>query len=341
MKESVYQYVDNAIVSRDSLYGISCELPGVSYGTLLSIYSWKYQEFTRKTLFRHRRPARMASYFRFYFEQTCNSSDSKNVSGGGSTRWEPVIVQLAEEGNLAPCLLARMILEVYFFCASAVAAAGNGGKSWTPLNQLDVRAMDREAVLAQLDKYGSVPSKGFKSEIGNCLKDPSRLSGDLRLRWELEQCILFDDNYSPLVEKVRQVTGLKYEAILYQKLRSRRIAFIGEDTLREKGYPKTPDTILEAPIGVDGHPVNWIESKASFGTRKSHEGYLRDQYWSYVNRYGPGLVIYWFGFIDELNCLQGKGILLMDCFPNKITRLGACNAQPCDDVSLKMRGLAL
>ena len=63
---------------------------------------------------------------------------------------------------------------------------------------------------------------------------------------------------------------------------------VDEEGLRARGYDKTPDIKLEVPIAVDGYIVNWIESKASFGDPKSHEKYLKDQFWSYQNRYSYG-----------------------------------------------------
>ena len=39
------------------------------------------------------------------------------------------------------------------------------------------------------------------------------------------------------------------------------------------------------------------------------------QYIKYVNRFGPGLVIYWFGFIDDLAELD-VDIMLLDSFPD-------------------------
>ena len=63
------------------------------------------------------------------------------------------------------------------------------------------------------------------------------------------------------------------------------------------------------------HPI-----QALFGDEDSHEGYLRDQFWSYWNRFGPGLVIYWFGYIEQLNRNTEAGILLADSFPTNITR---------------------
>lgn len=93
------------------------------------------------------------------------------------------------------------------------------------------------------------------------------------------------------------------------------------------GLPKTPDIVLEYPILIEtaAYPgiapscilhctgwkeVNWIESKAIFGDGY-WQGQNAQQFFSYINRLGPGCVIYiscstslcilhgkWFGFID-------------------------------------------
>ncbi|KTG39963.1 hypothetical protein cypCar_00044108 [Cyprinus carpio] len=40
-----------------------------------------------------------------------------------------------------------------------------------------------------------------------------------------------------------------------------------------------------------------------------------------VCRFGPGLVIYWYGFVSELDCQRDRGILLRDGFPLDIVTL--------------------
>ena len=46
-------------------------------------------------------------------------------------------------------------------------------------------------------------------------------------------------------------------------------------------------------------------------------------------RFGPGLVIYWFGFIDELDVNRDKGILLMDHFPRDVVTMNPLSGTPC------------
>lgn len=48
-------------------------------------------------------------------------------------------------------------------------------------------------------------------------------------------------------------------------------------------------------------------------------------------RFGPGLVIYWHGFIGELDCQRDRGILLKDCFPTDVVTL--CHASQLDLLS--------
>jgi hypothetical protein len=119
------------------------------------------------------------------------------------------------------------------------------------------------------------------------------------------------------------------------------LPFLDEHQLRLRGYDKTPDVKLEVPISVDGFIINWIESKALFGDDDSHNGYLESQLYRYIkiilncfknssicidfhfksywNRFGPGLVIYWFGFIDDLDNVRERGIMVADSFPTELS----------------------
>lgn len=40
------------------------------------------------------------------------------------------------------------------------------------------------------------------------------------------------------------------------------------------------------------------------------------QYQQYINRYGPGMVVYWFGFIDDL-AGRDEDLLVVDDLPGK------------------------
>ncbi|OCT68705.1 CDAN1-interacting nuclease 1 isoform X1 [Xenopus laevis] len=200
----------------------------------------------------------------------------------------PILLELANEVDFSPALMARTVLERFLE-----------------------------------DHDGQPPTKPVLSSM---LRDPS-LIPDPVLANQVHLCIINDCFNGPLVDGIKHAIGHEHEVLLRQKLKEHNLAFLDEDQLRLKGYDKTPDVILEVPVAVDGHVIHWIESKASFGDEASHKTYLHDQFWSYWNRFGPGLVIYWYGFIEDLDCNRERGILLKDGFPETLVMLGSCMAQ--------------
>jgi len=153
--------------------------------------------------------------------------------------------------------------------------------------------------------------------VNEFLKNPSLIE-DPHLAAEIRMCVLADESYGPVSDAIKNCVGQEYENKLKNELTKLGFPFVDEHQLRDRGYDKTPDIKLEIPIAVDGQIINWIESKASFGDEERHKEYLKEQYWSYCNRFGPGLVIYWAGYIDELNTNKEQGIMISDTFPTEI-----------------------
>lgn len=111
-------------------------------------------------------------------------------------------------------------------------------------------------------------------------------------------------------------------------LKEKNISFRNENHLRSRGYDKTPDVKLEIPIAINGYVINWIESKARFGNEEVHKKNVKEQFSSYWNRFGQGLVIYWFGFLDNLNQPSEKRFIILDHFPNEIIHMNPNSIQP-------------
>lgn len=142
-----------------------------------------------------------------------------------------------------------------------------------------------------------------------------------RLRTDVERVAAWDHQASPVVDVLRHGAGKEYEDLLEELLRAEGIPFVTERDLRADGHARTPDIKLEVPIAVRGRIVNWIDSKASFSDPIVHMEKGLEQFQGYVNRFGPGMVIYWHGIVDELN--NDPNVLLVDSFPpsSDITKL--------------------
>ena len=171
-----------------------------------------------------------------------------------------------------------------------------------------------------------------KLSISNLIKE-THLIKNGRLAAEILSCCSLDDDYGPSIDLIKNLIGLEYEMKLEHILVNSNISFIREDELREKGFDKTPDFKLDIPIYLksNGACINWIDSKATFGDQQSHTEYYESQFKFYINRFGPGLVIYWFGYLNDLdklyqnssnNSSSSSSITICDYFPtNDLTIL--------------------
>ncbi|KAL0269139.1 UNVERIFIED_CONTAM: hypothetical protein PYX00_006966 [Menopon gallinae] len=195
------------------------------------------------------------------------------------------IIKLAEEIKMSYTLLGRMIAEKFL--------------------QQDDEGATNSSKLARLKYY---------------MKD-STLIEDPDLAYEIFLCVLYDEQFGHLTEIISLSLGKEYEHHLQKIIREKNLTFQCEDDLRECGYDKTPDIKLNVPFAVDGFIVNWIESKALFASPKIHKGYVEEQYSSYWNRFGTGLVIYWKGVVDTVIDPKEKRFIVRCEFPENITLL--------------------
>jgi len=225
---------------------------------------------------------------RTHKSQTCDSKrreifHSFNSAIKSKDYKEGVIVKLAKKNRFSPAQTGKIILEEYL-----------------------KRNLEQDSNL------------NTKVHISHLMKNPALIE-DQKLAVEIWRANLKDNNYGFTSECIKSSIGFDYEVKAKKALEAAGLSYQDEHELRAKGYDKTPDIKLDIPFAYNGHVINWIESKALFGDDEHHEGYLREQLWSYWNRYGPGMVIYWFGFIEDLDDNRDKGIIVCDEFPKDIT----------------------
>jgi CDAN1-interacting nuclease 1 len=142
-----------------------------------------------------------------------------------------------------------------------------------------------------------------RNSFKKMINDPRSIK-DPRLRRELLEIRDNDQIYPPEGNLVQRKRGLAGEERMKKWLDQRGITYRREEELRAEGG-KTPDFLLEKPIYLRGEKVHWIESKASFGDIKEVNKNLKKQLNSYFELFGSGMVIYWFGIVNDLPVEEG------------------------------------
>jgi len=134
---------------------------------------------------------------------------------------------------------------------------------------------------------------------------------DQRLRREISGAVAADVIYSPRGEELQRERGRRGERWLFDWLDRRQVKFMTERDLKNlKQYTKTPDALFMKPMMIGGRRVAWMESKANFGDAVEIKRNLKKQLIPYVKLFGPGVVVYWYGYISGVS--PPEGITLVD-----------------------------
>ena len=138
-----------------------------------------------------------------------------------------------------------------------------------------------------------------KKYINGMFKDPNRIQTQ-RLKDEIVQALNSDYFFSPRAHQIQTKKGKMGENVIERWLDSHNIEYRNENELRDSGVTKTPDCVLDEPLNIDGTEVSWIESKALFGDEAEHKHYSNKQFKHYEKEFGPGMVVYWYGYLDSI-----------------------------------------
>ncbi|MCD4739702.1 C15orf41 family protein [archaeon] len=185
------------------------------------------------------------------------------------------------------------------------------GKTFT---ELAVRENFSPVMMAQiLMKEMNIPRK----ERALIIRDHEACR-DTCIRKEMHEVIGEDMVYSQLGSNLQRERGRQGEENIKIWLDARKMTYRTEEDLRGE-FPKTVDFLLDKPFKVryDTHPeeereIHWIESKGSFGDTRQITRDYREQLSKYVEMWGPGMVVYWFDYLDGLEMfLEARDVKLV------------------------------
>lgn len=141
-----------------------------------------------------------------------------------------------------------------------------------------------------------------KKEFAEYLRNPDLLRKDVAD--ELRDAIQCDLVYSPQGVEDQHERCQWGEKLLQDWLTDQGIGFRTEKEIRGI-YEKTPDALLEKPMMYGDKKIYWVESKASFGDNTEFMHNCRRQLVRYTELFGPGIVVYWLGKLDDLESPEG------------------------------------
>ncbi|XP_062997183.1 CDAN1-interacting nuclease 1-like [Elgaria multicarinata webbii] len=169
--KEIAQFLAQVPPTRHSLRELKACFPSQSQSTLLSIFSQEYQKLIKRT---HATPEATEAYYQRYLNGVIRNAASS------------VLLEMANEVDFAPSLMARIVLERF-------------------LQEQD----------------GSAPTKTL---INSMLWDPSQIPDGV-LANQIYQCTVNDCCYGPLVDCIKHAIGHEHEVLLRNAFGEKHIFF--------------------------------------------------------------------------------------------------------------------
>ena len=142
------------------------------------------------------------------------------------------------------------------------------------------------------------------------MKNTNLVKKNKRLKDELDEILGRDELYTLRSHDKQSAEGNRREDKIADWLDKKNIKYFTENDLRAGTIEgKTPDFLLLEPMDWHGDKYNWIESKASFGDEYIHRKNHGKQVSQYVELYGQGILVYWYGYLDAL---KSRGYTIVD-----------------------------
>lgn len=158
-----------------------------------------------------------------------------------------------------------------------------------------------------------------KKEFWSYVRDPTLLESD-ETADEVREAVRNDIVYSPEANDRQKERGIWGEDLAHQWLDGQGITYRTEDDLRGTEFTKTPDCLLDHPVIYEGKEIYWVESKASFGDNTEFRFNARKQLVPYTKLFGPGLVVYWVGCLDDLDCPENVYVCDISVMEKKLEK---------------------
>ncbi len=196
------------------------EAAPIRYQTFISIYSnLKRRQLFKTSVWRKLKENALefSTKYQARVQQSQTSTANIKYKSANERLKDNVILNMAHEHGLSPILMVRLILE---------------GLIKTNSIELIDFVENNETGDSGLTENNN--KKKEKITISQIIRETNMLK-DGRLACEIIECCAMDDDYGPIIDSIKNLSGFKYERMLENILAEKRIAFIKESELREKG----------------------------------------------------------------------------------------------------------